>query len=153
MLWIAGAGGQQAQLEALAARLGIAGHIKFLGLRRDIPALMSAADIFVLSSAWEGFPLVIGEAMACERIVVSTNAGGIPEWLGQSDYIVPIRDSAALADALLRALVLDGESKRVCGQAARQRILSQYSLNTVAQRWEEIYKGEYQLGHSSTGTI
>jgi glycosyltransferase involved in cell wall biosynthesis len=145
VLWIAGAGSQQAQLEALAARLGIAGHITFLGLRRDIPALMSAADIFVLSSALEGFPLVIGEAMACERIVVSTNAGGVPEWLGLSDYVVPIRDSAALADALLRALILDREAKRVCGQAARQRILSKYSLNAVAQRWEEIYNGNYQL--------
>lgn len=153
ILWIAGTGNEQAQLEALAARLGIAGRIRFLGLRRDIPALMSAVDIFVLSSAWEGFPLVIGEAMACERIVVSTNAGGIPEWLGQSDYVVPVRDSAALADALLRALGMDAEARDSCGRAARQRILSRYSLDAVAQRWEQIYRRDFQLDRSGARAI
>jgi glycosyltransferase involved in cell wall biosynthesis len=153
VLWIAGTGSDQAQLEALSDRLGIAGRVRFLGLRRDVPALMSAADIFVLSSAWEGFPLVIGEAMACERIVVSTNSGGIAEWLGQSDYLVPIRDSAALADALARALSLDDEARRACGLAARERVLARFSLHAVAQRWEQIYKGDFRLGLSDARTI
>lgn len=153
VLWIAGTGADQAQLQALAERLGIAQRVRFLGLRRDIPALMSAADVFVLSSAWEGFPLVVGEAMACERIVVSTDAGGIAEWLGQSDYLVPIRDSAALADALDRALRLDAEARRACGLAARQRVLARFSLHAVAQRWERIYRGESRLGPTGARTV
>jgi glycosyltransferase involved in cell wall biosynthesis len=153
VLWIAGTGSEQAHLEAMAAQLGIACRIRFLGVRRDIPVLMSAADIYVLSSAWEGFPLVIGEAMACERIVVSTDAGGIPEWLGQSGYLAPIRDSKALANALLTALNLEPDEKLAQGRAARQRILSRYSLNAVAERWEEIYEASYQPGRSNARTV
>ncbi|MCF3987981.1 glycosyltransferase, partial [Pseudomonas aeruginosa] len=51
-------------------------QVNFLGIRRDIPDCLSAADIFVLSSAWEGFGLVVAEAMSCERVVVATDAGG-----------------------------------------------------------------------------
>jgi glycosyltransferase involved in cell wall biosynthesis len=132
---------EQTSLESLAAMLGLGQHVRFLGFRRDINALMSAADLFVLSSAWEGFPLVIGEAMACERIVVSTDAGGVREWIGESPLIVPIRDSTALGNALLFALKLDKNTRRDLGLAARASVIDRYSLSTVAARWEHIYGG------------
>ncbi|MDB5758715.1 MAG: hypothetical protein JWM30_2004 [Burkholderia sp.] len=145
-LWIAGGGSRQAESEALAAELGIRDRVRFLGFRRDVDALMSAADIFVLSSAWEGFPLVIGEAMACERVVVSTDAGGVLEWLEDTGYIVPTRDSAALAAALITALALEPHERARKGQKARSRVEQQYSLRAAAARWERIYQGDYGVG-------
>jgi len=142
VLWIAGAGEGQERYEAEAARLGIGEHVRFLGLRRDVPALMSAADIFVLSSAWEGLPLVIGEAMACERLVVSTDAGGVREWLGECGYVVPVRDSGALAAALGAALECGDEERRRRGADGRARIMAQYALSAVTERWLQLYAGK-----------
>lgn len=144
VLWIAGTGDSSARLkiEALIEHLGIGSRVRLLGLRRDIHALMCAADVFVLSSHLEGFPLVVGEAMACELVVVATDAGGVSEWLGSSGYRVPIRDSNALSDALLQALALDAHNRKMQGAMARQRVLAHYSLAAVAQRWERIYRGD-----------
>ncbi len=78
-LWIAGdaRGDERQPLEVLAKELGIEKAVRWLGLRRDMPALLDAADAFVLSSAWEGMPLAVGEAMAVEKPVVATNVGGV----------------------------------------------------------------------------
>lgn len=142
VLWIAGAGEEQRRYQAEATRLGIAEHVRFLGVRRDVPALMSAADVFVLSSAWEGLPLVVGEAMACERIVVATDAGGVREWLGECGYIVPVRDSLALADALGAALDTDEADRRRRAEDGRERIMSRYALSAVADKWLQLYAGD-----------
>jgi glycosyltransferase involved in cell wall biosynthesis len=146
VLWIAGAGDQQPVFEAQARDLGIDAKVVFLGLRRDIHELMSAADMFVLSSAWEGLPLVVGEAMACERLVVSTDAGGIREWLGGLGYVVPTRNSAALSAALLQALEMSVQDKQLQGRGARQRVLQRYSLGAVVEKWLKIYSGNF--GHA-----
>lgn len=143
VLWIVGTGADQHLLEVQAKELGIDKKVRFLGLRRDVPALMSAADIFVLSSAWEGLPLVVGEAMACERVVVSTDAGGIREWLGTVGEVVSIKNSIALAAALQQGLSLSIEEKAAQGRAARMRVMQHYSLAAVADRWLEIYQGYY----------
>jgi glycosyltransferase involved in cell wall biosynthesis len=140
VLWIVGTGDDQPLYAAEARRLGIAENVCFLGLRRDIPALMSAADIFVLSSAWEGLPLVIGEAMACERVIVSTDAGGIREWVGNVGYVVPTRDSASLAAALDAALRSDMAERSGRGRKGRERVVSQYSLPAVVARWLRLYQ-------------
>lgn len=143
MLWIAGAGSAQcmAELHAQVAALGMRDRVRLLGLRRDVHALMCAADIFVLSSCVEGFPLVVGEAMACERAVVCTDAGGTAEWLGPAGGVVPVRDSVALAGALLGSLDVDPHSRRLQGAAARERIVAHYSLAAVTRKWERIYRG------------
>jgi glycosyltransferase involved in cell wall biosynthesis len=140
VLWLAGTGGDQPLLERQAADLGIRDRVSFLGLRRDVPALMSAADIFVLSSAWEGLPLVIGEAMACERVVVSTDAGGIREWMDDTGYVVPVRNSAALSQALASALDLRRAESKLRGMVARKRVLERFSLDAVVARWLQLYR-------------
>lgn len=145
VLCIVGTGIDQHLLETQAKELCIDEKVRFLGLRRDIPALMSAADIFVLSSAWEGLPLVVGEAMACERVVVSTDAGGIREWLGNVGFVVPTRNSVALSAALIQSLEMSVEEKGLQGRAARERIMQHYSLTAVVARWLEIYQGNYAV--------
>lgn len=141
VLLIAGIGPGHDHIQAMAANTAWHDRIKFLGLRRDMDALVSAADVFVLSSAWEGFPLVIEEAMACERVVVATEAGGVPEWLGSCGYIVRVWDSAALASAMLQAVALDDDARRLQGLAARKRVQEHYSVQSTVQRWERIYLG------------
>lgn len=145
VLWIAGTGEERSIFEAQAKELDIDHKVFFLGLRNDVPALMSAADIFTLSSAWEGFPLVVGEAMACKRIVVSTDAGGIKEWLGGLGFVVPIKNSTALSKALLQGLEMNAVDREIQGNAARERVLTHYSLAAVVTRWLEIYKGNYAV--------
>ncbi|RBM71557.1 glycosyltransferase [Vibrio paracholerae] len=139
-LAIIGTGEEQANIEALAAQLGLTQRVHFLGMRRNVHEWMSAADLFVLSSAWEGFALVVAEAMACERIVVATDCGGVAEVVGDIGYLVPPRDSEKLADNIKRALALSPQERKTLGDNARKYIESRYSLSTIANKWLDIYK-------------
>lgn len=139
-LAIIGIGEEQANIEELTAQLGLTSRLHFLGLKRNVHDWMSAADIFVLSSAWEGFSLVVAEAMACERIVVATDCGGVKEVVGDCGILVPPKNSEALADALTQALVLTPEQAQMRGHLARQRIVERYSLSVQAECWLAFYQ-------------
>jgi hypothetical protein len=84
----------------LRSELELRDSVRWLGLRRDMPALLDAADAFVSGSAWEGMPLAVGEAMAMEKPVVATDVGGVRELVGDAGLVVPAKDSGALADAM-----------------------------------------------------
>jgi glycosyltransferase involved in cell wall biosynthesis len=139
VLWIAGVGPLEPELRELGANLGIHKKVRFLGLRKDVHALMSAADVFVLSSAWEGFGLVVAEAMACERTVVATDCGGVREVLGENGWLVPPRSSEELAEALNAALSQDQSRQVFIGQNARTRIKELYSIAAASERWARLY--------------
>lgn len=139
-LAIIGTGEEQAKIEALAAQLGLTGRIHFLGLQRNVHEWMSAADLFVLSSAWEGFGLVVAEAMACERVVVATDCGGVKEVLGECGFLVPPKESKKLANALIDALSLDANDSRQLGIKARKYVQGKYSLSVIAKKWLELYQ-------------
>ncbi|UUF62183.1 glycosyltransferase [Escherichia coli] len=100
-LLVAGNGELFDSISTLKSQLNLDSFIYFLGVRDDIPRLMSAADIFVMSSAWEGLPLVIGEAMSCNCLIVTTNCGGVKEILGECGQIVPIRSPDLLAEKIM----------------------------------------------------
>lgn len=140
-LWIVGDGELRKDLEVELARHGINEKVRFLGVQNNVEDWMNAADVFILSSAWEGLPLVIGEAMACEKVVVATDAGGVKEVLGSCGYLVPTRNSDALSAALKEALQLPPEAVKSLGLRARERVVSQYSLENIAKRWCAIYAG------------
>jgi len=125
----------------LAVQLGVADRIRFLGVRHDVAGLMSASDVFVLSSAWEGFGLVVAEAMACERVVVATDCGGVREVVGEAGYLVKSKDAKALAQALQTTLQLPATQSATLGRAARQRIVALYALDTVVAKWLKLYAG------------
>ena len=105
---IAGTGYLLPSLKQMAADLGIAERVTFPGVRRDVPQVLAAADIFVLSSLWEGLPLSAVEAMAAARPAVVTDVGGCGELVedGVHGYVVPPQQPQALAGALLK-LVAD----------------------------------------------
>ena len=138
-LLIAGDGVLRTSLEKLVAELGLSARVQFLGVRRDVVDLMSAADVFVLSSKGEGFALVVLEAMSCECVVVATDCGGVREELGESGFLVPRQDPAALAEALLAASTLPEEEAVEMGRLARQRVVEMYSFGRTVEKWQELY--------------
>jgi glycosyltransferase involved in cell wall biosynthesis len=130
-LWIAGEG---------VSDLSEDTHVRMLGLRRDVVELLDAADGFVLSSAWEGLPLALGEAMAMEKPVVATDVGGVRELAGKHGVLVPAKDSQALAVAMLGVMRMDRSSRRFMGRAARARIETDFSMEAKADAWEALYE-------------
>jgi glycosyltransferase involved in cell wall biosynthesis len=126
-------------MQDLAERIGISDAVHWLGLRDDMPSLLDAADAFVLSSAWEGMPLVVGEAMAMEKPVVATDVGGVRELIGDAGVVVPPKDSAALEDAMLRVMRMPEDQRNALGKAARERIRQRFDINAKAQEWDAFY--------------
>ncbi len=141
-LWIAGGApeGSKKAYSAISMSHGALEHVRRLGLRRDIPALLDAADGFVLSSAWEGMPLAVGEAMAMEKPVVATDVGGVRELVGDAGAIVPAKDSNALAEAMMAMMRRPAGARAELGRAARERICSQFSMDRKADEWEALYR-------------
>ena len=139
-VFIAGDGPLHKKLNELSKELDIDAYISFLGIRRDIKELMSAADIYAISSAWEGLPMVILEAMACERFIVATDCGGISGVIGSEGFVVEPRDNVLLAKALNKALNLSDDERSSIGALARKRIINNYSLNANIEAYLNLYK-------------
>jgi len=128
-------GGSQnllAELKTLADRLGIAPQMIWTGNRDDMPAMLNALDVASLCSDSEGFPNAIGEAMACGIPCVATDVGDTRHLIADAGYVVAPRDPQALA-AAWRKLLDPGERKRL-GDAARVRMVENFSLERLAER-------------------
>lgn len=116
-----------------------ASRVRWLGLCDDMPAIMLASDALVLSSAWEGMPLVVGEAMAMEKPVVATGVGGIRELVGDTGVVVPPKDSQELAAAMLRVMRMPEVQRRQMKSAARERIVKRFAISDKVREWEALY--------------
>lgn len=141
-VWIVGEGNLRSQLERLIQDLGLKQDIRLLGVRNDVPELMAIADIFVLSSKFEGLPTVLIEAMACEKFIVATNCGGSAEILGNTGILVPPQNSRLLAQAIEKALNLSEEAVKANGKLARQRVEQMFSLEKSVDKWLELYEAK-----------
>ncbi|WP_368644606.1 glycosyltransferase [Castellaniella ginsengisoli] len=141
-LWIAGDGPLRPALLAQRAALGLDERVVFLGERHDVPDLMRAADVFVLSSRFEGFGLVVAEAMASGTLVVAADAGGVAEVLGGTGILVPPEDDAALARGLVEALAMDSGRRAAMTASARRRVEDDLDIERVVDVWLELYRGE-----------
>jgi glycosyltransferase involved in cell wall biosynthesis len=135
-LWIAGEGDNS----NLVQENDFTTNIHWLGLRRDVADLMDAADAFVLSSAWEGMPLALGEAMTMQKVVVATDVGGVRELTGGAGLVVPAGNSEALADEMLKVMAMPEEARRTMGHDARLRIRLNFSIEAKAEQWEQLYR-------------
>ncbi|MCD1124781.1 glycosyltransferase [Jinshanibacter sp. LJY008] len=136
---IIGDGELKPDIQKLAEELGLTNLIYFLGVRNDIPGWMSAADLFVLSSAWEGFGMVVAEAMLCERLIVATDSGGVKEVLGEQGFLVEPGNSEKLACAMVHALELPAEESLILMKKARMHSHENFDLNKIIERWLSIY--------------
>jgi glycosyltransferase involved in cell wall biosynthesis len=138
---IAGSGDLEEYLRDLALEVGVADRVHVLGPRRDVPALMHAIDVFAMPSIWEGFGLVLLEAMAAGRPIVASRVATIPEVVvdGVTGVLVPAGDSVALAEALT-ALAHDSARARAYGQAGRERLRSRFSIEKMVGDTELLYR-------------
>ena len=111
-----------------------------LGRREDIPRLTAALDVATSSSESEGFPNVLGEAMACGVPCVATDVGDSALIIGNTGIVVPPKNPQALADGWKKILTMDVEERRALGRAARRRIEENFSLDSVVARYENLYQ-------------
>jgi glycosyltransferase involved in cell wall biosynthesis len=137
----AGEGPERGRLEELAAELGVADRILFLGYRTDIPQLLAACDVFALPSLYEGSSLAVLEAMAARRAVVSSAIGGTDELIedGESGVLVAPGEVDPLA-AALRGLLTDGERRERLGRRARERVEADFTPAAMRDRIVAIYE-------------
>jgi glycosyltransferase involved in cell wall biosynthesis len=118
---------------------GLANRTCAVGQRGDIPAVMSALDILVVSSRWEGFPNVLGEAMACEVPAATTDVGDARRILGEDRYVVPPGDPVALAGAIGLLCGLSSEARAELGQRLRLRVVEQFGIDATWRRYLLLY--------------
>jgi glycosyltransferase involved in cell wall biosynthesis len=130
----------------IVAELGLQAAVFALGERADMPGIFAAADLVALSSAFgEGFPNVLGEAMACGVPCVSTDVGDAAAIIDKTGFVVPPRDPAALAAAMsVVAAMSPGEIARL-GDSARSRIERNFSIDAVVGRYEALYEQLIQV--------
>ncbi|KUE90264.1 glycosyl transferase family 1 [Cupriavidus necator] len=137
-LMIAGDGPLRAKLASQIADFGLNQAVLLAGARNDIPELLRAADVFVLSSRIEGMPLAVGEALASGLPVVSTAAAGVAELAGDVATITPVGDAAALARGLAAAIEeLPGTQAQQ--HRRRQRVINSFDMAAVARQWLAQY--------------
>jgi glycosyltransferase involved in cell wall biosynthesis len=148
-LLLVGGGELEDAVRQQVAGLGLQERVRFLGVRADVPAILNASDVFVLSSRWEGNPLSVMEAMAAGLPVVSTAVGGVPELVreGETGLLVPSGDAAALARAL-QALVDDPARREAMGKAARQHAITHFDIRHTVRQYEALYERLLQKGQT-----
>lgn len=150
-LILVGTGPREPYLRSLAQGLGLDDAVRFLGMRDDVPDLLPAFDVFVLSSLHEGLSIALIEALAAGLPVVATRVGGIPELVvdGQHGVLVRPRDVDALARALLRLALDDAERARLA--AAGPSRAEQFGIQTAADTLVQHYRrlGDRRQRHES----
>jgi glycosyltransferase involved in cell wall biosynthesis len=128
------------ELRRRVHQFGLVERIHLLGERFDIPRLTAALDLAVSSSRAEGFPNVIGEAMACAVPCVVTDVGASRSIVGDTGRIVEPQNSEALAANCMELIQEGREERKRLGAAARTRIIDRYSIASVARLYDSLYQ-------------
>ena len=140
VLLLAGDGPDRLMLEGSAHSLGISDHVRLLGFRRDIPAFLTALDIFVNPSLWEGLSISLMEAMAAAKPIVTTSIPPNAELIEHevTGLLVPPNSPKQVAEATARFVQEPGLAQR-CARAARQRVLEHYTIDRMFQETWDLY--------------
>ncbi|EHU1275653.1 glycosyltransferase [Acinetobacter baumannii] len=133
-LFIAGNGPKKEEIMLLANNLGINSNVKFLGIRNDIPKLLNSCDLFISSSAWEGFGLAILEAMICKKPIVATETDGAKELLN-NENLVEIGNPELLAKKALQKLNSNLGLIEYSG-------IESFDWNEISKTWLSLYEGK-----------
>lgn len=149
-LLLAGGGPLEEPIRQMVADQRLSQSVRFLGMRKDVSALLMASDAFVLSSDYEGNPLAMMEAMAAGLPVVSTEVGGVPELVtsGKDGLLVAATDELGLRDAL-NLLFNDPARRRAMGRAARQSAEAKFDLPLMVRAYQQLYES---LGSNANNT-
>ncbi|HEX7556226.1 MAG TPA: glycosyltransferase, partial [Leptolinea sp.] len=130
---IVGSGEKQFELKqkALSESLGLSNNVIWISSQKDLLGVYNTLDVCVSSSLGEGFSNVISEAMACEIPCIVTDVGDSAQIVGDSGYVVPSGDEQEMAAAILKMLQLPQEPRRKLGKLAREKIISQFSVQKM----------------------
>ena len=139
-LLFVGRGALKSELERQIGASGLQERVHLLGLRSDIAEILNAADVFVLSSDYEGNPLVVLEAMAAGKPMISTAVGGVPELVeGGCGLLVPSGDAQALSKAM-RYMLESPKARKSMGEASARRAVERFDLRVMTEAYENLYK-------------
>jgi glycosyltransferase involved in cell wall biosynthesis len=139
-LLVVGDGPLKEEILALIGELNLRDSVSLLGMRRDIPDLLNAMDIFVLPSLWEGFGIALLEAMVMELPVVATHVGGVGEVItDETGVLVPPGNPQALADALHYLMEHPGQAREM-GKKGKERALSIFTADMYVKKLEGLYE-------------
>jgi glycosyltransferase involved in cell wall biosynthesis len=140
-LLFVGRGALKPDLERRIGALGLRERVHLLGLRWDVPEILNAADVFVMSSDYEGNPLSVMEAMAAGKSMICTAVGGVPELVedGECGLLVPPRDVKALAYAM-RCVLESPEARKSMGEASARRAAERFDLRVMTEAYENLYR-------------
>ena len=133
-LLIAGDAELRIEIEKLIHQLDLSNEVILLGRRNDIPKLMSACDVFVLSSDYEGLPTVLIEALGCQAHVVSTEVSGVKEIFDKNGEIVPVNSPSDLARSIETLLNKNGKNK-----LGSEFVRNKFDLNIISGQWLDLY--------------
>ena len=138
---IVGDGPLMSEVRERVTALGLQKRSRLLGVRRDVPEILAAFDVFVLSSRWEGCPRVLPEAMALGLPIVATDVGGVGECVkdGENGFLVAAGDTDALADQVLRVLSDDGLAERL-GRRGRELVRPEFDVAEMGDRLDRTYR-------------
>jgi glycosyltransferase involved in cell wall biosynthesis len=138
---VVGEGRLRDALETEAAARGLGDRVRFTGVRHDVPALLGAVDVCVLTSLYEGLPNVVIEAMATGAVAVATDVGGARELVvpDETGFIVPVRRPDLVADATI-ALLRDADRARRMAVAAHARIVERFTVDAMVRRTSAVYE-------------
>jgi len=138
---LVGDGPLRAELEQACDQLKLREHVRFTGVRSDVPALLAAMDVFVLCSRTEGYSLALVEAASAALPIIATDVGGNAEIVadGVNGLLVPPAQPQALSEAMAR-LHADGAARQAFGQASRAWALREGSLESMCAAYERLYR-------------
>jgi glycosyltransferase involved in cell wall biosynthesis len=148
---IVGEGELRPLLDQLIRKHHLEKHVLLTGFRPDPLALLKAFDVFVMSSVTEGLGTSLLDAMACRKSIVATRAGGIPEVVadGETGFLVPVRDPAALADRIVRLLQRD-DLRAAFGETGRQRVEQRFSAEQMVAATLAAYADVARVSRSAS---
>jgi glycosyltransferase involved in cell wall biosynthesis len=138
-LVIIGEGELRSEIERMITELNAENRIMLLGKIMNVEKYYSACDIFVSSSLWEGFGLVVAEAMSSERLVVGTHAGGVAEVVGDMNFIVPVSNPQALSKKIDELTHYEISDRLQIMERNRRFIVDNFSINSIVNKWIDIY--------------
>lgn len=140
-LLLVGDGALRQLLETLTRQVNLTDSVIFTGTRNDIPHILKALDIFILSSLWEGLPNTILEAMAASVPVIATTVGGVPEVITHQEngWLIPPNNVTALTDAVIYLLQNPSERHRL-GANGQKRVKNSFDAEFTAQKTINLYQ-------------
>lgn len=138
---VIGTGDLLAPLTQLVKELGLEDCVIFTGMRTDVPRLVAALDVFVMSSRWEGLPIALLEAMASAKAVLCTRVGGIPDVVidGDNGVLVNAGDVAHFAQRL-DALLQDADLRQRLGHRARETVIARFDVSRTATAYNRLHR-------------